>query len=158
MKFPCIAAIEKERKNGNKSIFHPFSCMILPLSFREALNRSTTQFTQSKQRLPKLRFLQKLGCQKPCWDFLDLFKFFFLFFGLLCIYFIFSGFSDFNLLTFFLMFLDFFEFLDIFTHVTKRLALKTLINLITFCSLKNVIDDLFCIFLLNFLITSNQSN
>ena len=42
--------------------------MILPLSFREAFIRSTAQFPQSKQRLPKLCFLQKLGCQKPCWD------------------------------------------------------------------------------------------
>ena len=48
--------------------FPSFSFMILPLSFKEALNRSTTQFPQSKQRLPKLRFLLKLGCQKPCWD------------------------------------------------------------------------------------------
>ena len=67
VKFRCIAAMEK-KKSGPDSIFHPFSFMILPLSFREALNRSTIQFPQSKQRLHKLRFLQKLDCQKPCWD------------------------------------------------------------------------------------------
>ena len=65
--FLCIATMEK-KKSGDESIFHPFSFMILPLSFREALHRSTTQFPQSKQRVPKLRFLQKLGCQKPFWD------------------------------------------------------------------------------------------
>ena len=67
VKFLCIAAMKKN-KSGDKPIFHLISFMILPLSFREALNRSTTLFPRSKQRLPKLRFLQKLGCQKPCWD------------------------------------------------------------------------------------------
>ena len=63
----CIASMEK-RKRGDKSIFHPFSYLMLPLSSRKAVNRSTTRFPQSKQRLHKLRFLQKLDCQKPCWD------------------------------------------------------------------------------------------
>ena len=67
VKFLCIASMAK-KKHGEEFIFHPSSFLILPLSFWEALNRSTTQFSQSKQRLPKLRFLQKLGCQKPCLD------------------------------------------------------------------------------------------
>ena len=68
LRWSFSALLQWRKKSGKKSIFHPFSFVILPLSFREALNRSTTQFPQSKQRLPKLRFLQKLGCQKPCWD------------------------------------------------------------------------------------------
>ena len=67
VKFLCIASMEK-RESGDKSIFHPFSFLLLCLSSRKAVNRSTTRFPQSKQRLHKLRFLQKLGCQKPCWD------------------------------------------------------------------------------------------
>ena len=67
VKFLCIASIEK-RKSGDKSIFHPLSILMLPLSSRKAVNISTTRFPQSKQRLHKIQFLQKLGCQKPCWD------------------------------------------------------------------------------------------
>ena len=67
VKFLCIAWMEK-RKSGDKSFFHPFGFFMLSLSSRKAVNRSTTQFPQSKQRLHKLCFLQKLGCQKPCWD------------------------------------------------------------------------------------------
>jgi hypothetical protein len=37
VKFLYIAAMEK-MKSGDESIFHPFSFMILPPSFREALN------------------------------------------------------------------------------------------------------------------------
>ena len=33
-----------------------------------AMQRNFTLVVQSKQSLLKLRFLQKLGCQKPCWD------------------------------------------------------------------------------------------
>ena len=35
---------------------------------KKAMKRRTTLLPQSKERLHKLRFLQKLGCQKPCWD------------------------------------------------------------------------------------------
>jgi hypothetical protein len=34
----------------------------------KARQRITTSVLPSQQRLHKLRFLQKLGCQKPCWD------------------------------------------------------------------------------------------
>ena len=34
----------------------------------DAIQRNFTLVLTSKQRLHKLRFLQKLGCQKPCWD------------------------------------------------------------------------------------------
>ena len=32
------------------------------------LQEGTSNFPPKKQRLHKLCFLQKLGCQKPCWD------------------------------------------------------------------------------------------
>ena len=34
----------------------------------EAMQRNFVLDLQSKQRLHKLRFLKKVGCQKPCWD------------------------------------------------------------------------------------------
>ena len=34
----------------------------------EAMKRNSIIVLPSKERLHKLRFLQKLGCQKPCWD------------------------------------------------------------------------------------------
>ena len=34
----------------------------------EAMKRNSILVLPSKQRLHKLCFLQKLGCQKPCWD------------------------------------------------------------------------------------------
>ena len=34
----------------------------------QAMHTTPTIFVPSQQRLHKLRFLQKLGCQKPCWD------------------------------------------------------------------------------------------
>ena len=34
----------------------------------EAMKRNSFLVLPSKQRLNKLHFLQKLGCQKPCWD------------------------------------------------------------------------------------------
>ena len=37
-------------------------------SSRKAIKRGTTLVPQSKQRLHKLCFLQKLGRPKPCWD------------------------------------------------------------------------------------------
>ena len=67
VKFLCIASMEK-RKSGDKSIFHPFTFLVLPLSSRKAVKSSTTKLPPSKQRLHKLCFLQKLGCQNPCWD------------------------------------------------------------------------------------------
>jgi hypothetical protein len=35
---------------------------------RKAEQRNPTLVLPSQQRLHKLSFLQKLGCQKPCWD------------------------------------------------------------------------------------------
>ena len=66
MEFFFIASIEK-KKSEDKSIRHPSSFSILPLSLRKAVKEAPANFLQ-KQRLHKLRFLQKLGCQKPCWD------------------------------------------------------------------------------------------
>ena len=37
-------------------------------SIVEAKKRKSTLVLPSKQRFHKLRFLPKLGCQKPCWD------------------------------------------------------------------------------------------
>ena len=34
----------------------------------EAMKWNSVLVLPSKQRLHNLRFLQKLGCQKPCWD------------------------------------------------------------------------------------------
>ena len=34
----------------------------------QAMEKNPILVFQSEQRLHKLRFLQKLGCQKPCWD------------------------------------------------------------------------------------------
>ena len=45
-----------------------FSKTTLSLSSRNAMQRSTFPFPPSQQRLHKLHFLQKLGCQKPCCD------------------------------------------------------------------------------------------
>ena len=43
--------------------------LISTLSLLHAINAEKTQLLlPSQQRLHKLRFLQKLGCQKPCWD------------------------------------------------------------------------------------------
>ena len=36
--------------------------------FLHAMQRNSTLFLPSQQRLHKLGFLQKLGCQKPFWD------------------------------------------------------------------------------------------
>ena len=67
MEFIFNASMEK-KNSDDKSICHPFSFLIVPLSSRKAVKRSTIQFPPKKQRLHKLCFLQKLGCQKPCWD------------------------------------------------------------------------------------------
>ena len=34
----------------------------------QTMQTTPTIFVPSQQRLHKLRYLQKLGCQKPCWD------------------------------------------------------------------------------------------
>ena len=34
----------------------------------EAMKRNYIIYLPSKQSFHRLRFLQKLGCQKPCWD------------------------------------------------------------------------------------------
>ena len=58
MEFLFIALMEKKKSEG-KSSLNPSNVPILPLSSRKAVK---------KERPHKLRFLQKLGCQKPCWD------------------------------------------------------------------------------------------
>ena len=50
----------RKQKTEKVTIFHPFSFTILPLSFREALNRSTTRFPQVVN-YPTLHFLWKLS-------------------------------------------------------------------------------------------------
>ena len=44
--------------------------VLSPLFFStlNAMKRNDTSVLPSQQRLHKLRFLQKQGCQKPCWD------------------------------------------------------------------------------------------
>ena len=64
MEFLFIASIEKE-KIEDKSNYHHSSFAILPLSSRKAVKEAPANFSQKKQGLHKLRFLQKLGCQKP---------------------------------------------------------------------------------------------
>ena len=58
----------EKRKSGDKSILHPISVLTLPLSSKNAMQKSTTQFPPLIQRLHKLEVLQKLSCQKPYWD------------------------------------------------------------------------------------------
>ena len=60
-----IASME-EKKSEGKSIRHPYSFSILPLSSRKAEKEAPP--ISHKKRLHKSRFLQKLGNQKPCWD------------------------------------------------------------------------------------------
>ena len=66
MEFLCIVSMEK-KKSEDKSICHPSSFSILSLSSRKA-DKEAPPISHKKQRLHKLRFLQKLGCQKPSWD------------------------------------------------------------------------------------------
>ena len=58
----------KKRKGGDRSILHPSRFSTLPLSSRKAMQKSTTTFTTSKQKLPKSQFLRIFSCQKPYWD------------------------------------------------------------------------------------------
>ena len=63
----CFSLLLSWRKEGVKRndvdwSYHCFSF------FKQALQRNTTSLLPSQQRLHKLHFLQKLGCQKPCWD------------------------------------------------------------------------------------------
>ena len=59
----CFAGMEKREKwrQVHSSSFY------LPLCSRKAVKEAPANFPH-KKRLHKLRFLQKLGCQKPCWD------------------------------------------------------------------------------------------
>jgi hypothetical protein len=66
--FLFFASIMEKKKNEHKSIGHLYIIPILPLSSRKSVKSSTTKFPPPKQRLHKLPLLQKLGCQKPCWD------------------------------------------------------------------------------------------
>ena len=66
MEFLFVASMEK-KKNEDQSISHPSSFLIPPLSSRKAVKEAPALFTQ-KPRVHKLHFMQKLGCQKPCWD------------------------------------------------------------------------------------------
>jgi hypothetical protein len=60
MEFLFIVSMEK-KKSEDKSNCHPSSFSRLPLSSRKAVKEAPANFPH------KLRFLQKLGCQKPCW-------------------------------------------------------------------------------------------
>ena len=54
-----------------KRFLSPFQVHLLksPCFFSiEAMKRNPIVVLPSKQMLHKLQFLQKLGCQKPCWD------------------------------------------------------------------------------------------
>ena len=69
MEILFIASIEKT-KNKDKFIRHPSSFPILAqISMKARQEREAPpNIHPKKQRLYKLRFLQKLGCQKPFWD------------------------------------------------------------------------------------------
>ena len=59
--------------NGEKETWrgvHSSSFQFLDTSpfLQESIEKKHYPIPKSKQRLPKLRFLQKLGCQKPYWD------------------------------------------------------------------------------------------
>ena len=53
--------------HGEKDNWKPFYSTHF-LSSRKAMERSTSLFPPSKQRVHKSQFLQKLSCQKPYWD------------------------------------------------------------------------------------------
>jgi hypothetical protein len=63
-----FASTMEKKKIEDMSISNPSSIPILPFSSGKAVKSNTTKFPPPKQRLHKLHFLQKLGCQKPCWD------------------------------------------------------------------------------------------
>ena len=58
----CVEKLRR-MKNGIVSTFS-FS----PCKQCRAMQRNSTLVLQSYKRLHKLCFLQKQGCQKPCWD------------------------------------------------------------------------------------------
>ena len=63
----CIAFLEErecEEKRGRMKK-GPVSSFF---SSMQAMQRNPTGVLPSQQRLYELRFLQKLGYQKPCWD------------------------------------------------------------------------------------------
>ena len=67
MEFLCIACMEK-RKSQQSQFFILPSFFTLSLSPRKSMQRSTTLFPPSKQRLHKSLFLQKLSFPKRYWD------------------------------------------------------------------------------------------
>ena len=67
MEFLFIVSMDN-KKSEDKSICHPSSFPILPLSSRKAVKRSTSPFPPKNKGFINYFFLQKLGCQKPCWD------------------------------------------------------------------------------------------
>ena len=67
MEFLQIVYMEKE-KGGYMSVFHPFEPSYIFHFLQKSNKDRNHNISLSKQRLHKLCFLHKLGCQKPCWD------------------------------------------------------------------------------------------
>ena len=61
-----IASMEN-KKSEDKFIHHTSSFSILPLFSRKAVKEAPAN-PRKKQMPHELRFLQKLGCEKSCWD------------------------------------------------------------------------------------------
>ena len=66
MGFLCIVCMKKERVETYPFFILP-SFFTFSLSSRKAMQRSTTLFLPSRQRLHKSQFLQKVSCQKLYW-------------------------------------------------------------------------------------------
>ena len=60
--------IDWEKEKWRKSILHHWKILYTFHFLKQTMHKTTTLFPPSKQRLHKLCFLQKLGCQKPCGD------------------------------------------------------------------------------------------
>ena len=67
MCFTCITFMEKGKGEPSKLVILQ-SLSKHFLSSRKSMKRTTTIYPPSKQRLHREHFLQKRGCQKPCWD------------------------------------------------------------------------------------------
>ena len=68
MDFLFFASTIEKKKIEDKSISHSSNIPILPLSSRNAVKSCANKLPPPKQRLHKLRFLQKVGSQKLFWD------------------------------------------------------------------------------------------
>ena len=70
MKFHCIVAMEK-KKSGDEFIFHTFGFMILPRSFREALNRTLPNSPNQNKGFLNYVFCRNWAVRNPAGTRLD---------------------------------------------------------------------------------------